>query len=333
MQIPRATAQKENVIVGSENEEFVDAPSEPEDVDSEDVESEDIDAEDLHVYTHQDEEFDPAKPPMPHRSSTKSFVTASSRPDTADGADEVESEDDDAETPRAEAPTQAQVNGLQIPASEEGPMRSKSLGEPPVSTVTSHAAAASTTGGTPSVDADSTSSLLRKADLNKTAAPADTEAPISPPSTGILARAKRRSTINMFKTDTSSGADRPVKDLTRKGSNLRNLVKFDIPEDSKRQAVHFKAKKAQMTIQRAGTRLRRKSIKDGLVVKMERMLVRVDTADEVPEDFDENVNQRVVSRVKDKWREYMIVCRHSHTDDADFLLQLYQTRVSNAVLI
>lgn len=133
--------------------------------------------------------------------------------------------------------------------------------------------------------------------------------------------------MGLFKTDTSNDTDRPTQDLTRKGSNLRNLVKFDIPEDSKRQAVHFKAKKAQMTIQRAGTKLRRKNIKDGLVVKMERMLVRVDAADEVPEDFDENVNQRVVSRVKDKWREYMIVCRHSHTEDADFLLQLYQTRV------
>jgi hypothetical protein len=61
---------------------------------------------------------------------------------------------------------------------------------------------------------------------------------------------------------------------------------------------------------------------------MERMLVRVDAADEVPDDFDENVNQRVVSRVKETWREYMIVCRHSHVNDADFVLQLYQTRVS-----
>jgi hypothetical protein len=32
--------------------------------------------------------------------------------------------------------------------------------------------------------------------------------------------------------------------------------------------------------------------------------------------------------VKDKWREYMIVCRHNHTDNADFVLQFYKTRVS-----
>ena len=318
LQVPRGTAQKDDVVVGSEAEEFVDALSEPEDVDD----------EDLHVYTHQEEEFDPAKPQLPHRSSTKSFITASSMPNTADGDNEVESEEEDAETPRAEEPPQPQISGLQVPVNEGDPASSKSVGKQPLSAVTSRAgAAASTTGGAPSVDADSTSSLLRKADLNKAPAPADAEVPASSPPKGILARAKRRSTMGLFKTDTSNDTDRPTQDLTRKGSNLRNLVKFDIPEDSKRQAVHFKAKKAQMTIQRAGTKLRRKNIKDGLVVKMERMLVRVDAADEVPEDFDENVNQRVVSRVKDKWREYMIVCRHSHTDGADFLLQLYKTRV------
>jgi hypothetical protein len=308
--------------VGSEAEEFVDALSEPEDVDD----------EDLHVYTHQEDEFDPSKPQLPHRSSTKSFITASSMPNTAGEQDgEVESEEEDAETPRAEEPAQPQMSGLQVSAgSEDEPERSRSVGKQPLSAVTSHTgAAASTMGGAPSVDADSTSSLLRKTELNKAPALPDAEAASSPPPNGILARAKRRSTMGLFKTDTPNDAERPVQDLTRKGTNLRNLVKFDIPEDSKRQAVHFKAKKAQMTIQRAGTKLRRKNIKDGQVVKMERMLVRVDAADEVPEDFDENVNQRVVSRVKDKWREYMIVCRHSHTDEADFLLQLYQTRVSH----
>lgn len=318
--IPRATAQKEDVIVGSEGDEFVDAASEPEDVHE----------EDLRVYTHQEEDPDPSKPPLPHRSSTRSYVTASSIPNTPGEDNDFESDEEGAVTPRAEEPLQNPLNGLQASTDGSSTEHSKSLGKQPTTTVTSDVAATSTAGGSPSVDADSTSSLLRKADLNKAPALADAEAPPPSPATGIIARARRRSTMNLFKSDTLTGTDRPAQDLTRKGSNLRNLVKFEIPEDSKRQAVHFKAKRAQMTIQRAGTKLRRKSIKDGLVVKMERMLVRVDAADEVPEDFDENVNQRVVSRVKDKWREYMIVCRHSHTDEADFLLQLYKTRVSPA---
>ncbi|KAL5397412.1 hypothetical protein PMIN06_003648 [Paraphaeosphaeria minitans] len=127
---------------------------------------------------------------------------------------------------------------------------------------------------------------------------------------------------------TGSPIERAGETLSRKKSNLRNLVKFDIPEDSKRASIHLRAKQAQMTVQRASTKLKRRKIKDGLVVKMERMLVRVDSAGkEVPDDFDENTSQKIDSTVKDKWREYMVVCRHSESGDADFVLQMYKTRV------
>jgi hypothetical protein len=73
-------------------------------------------------------------------------------------------------------------------------------------------------------------------------------------------------------------------------------------------------------------------LKDGLVVKMERMLVRVDKAgSDVPDDFDENGDQKIDSRVKDKWREYMVVCRQSISEEADFVLQFYKTRVCGYV--
>jgi hypothetical protein len=250
------------------------------------------------------------------RSSSKTFVTASSMPFAADEDDAEETQDD-----RQEGPSQAQASGLQVPSGQEE-AGSKSLGKRPLSNAESHDEFASITAAT-SVDANSTSSLLRKADVNKAPASADVDS--KQPARGILARVKRRSEM---RSSTSNELDPETGELTRRKSNLRNLVKFDIPEDSRRATIHLKAKKAQMTVQRAGSKVRRKSIKDGLVVKMERMLVRVDAAGEVPEDFDENVNQRVVSRVKDKWREYMIVCRHSHVNDADFVLQLYQTRVS-----
>ncbi|KAF2122224.1 meiotically up-regulated gene 56 protein [Lophiotrema nucula] len=146
------------------------------------------------------------------------------------------------------------------------------------------------------------------------------------PSKGIMARVRRRSQRETA-GDGTSGEQLGVG-AARTKSNLRHLVKFDIPEDSRRASMHLKAKAAQMTIQRASTKLRRQKLKDGLVVKMERMLVRVDSAGkEVPEDFDENGNQKIDSRVKDKWREYMVVCRQSITDDADFVLQMYKTRV------
>jgi hypothetical protein len=313
LQVPRGSEQKEDVIVGSEDSEFVDAPSEPEDEDE----------DDLRVYTHQEGDIDQENAQKTRRSSTKSFVTASSVPLTAD-QDELEHE-----TPTRQEQGQAQASGLQV-SSDQGVVGQKALGKRPVSTVESDNPPASTVGGA-SVEAESTSSLLRNADMNKAPAPADVDS--KPPAKGILARVKRRSELGMSRSESPTDGESPDGNLTRKKSNLRNLVKFDIPEDSKRAKVHLKAKQAQMSISRAPTKLRRQRLRDGLVVKMERMLVRVDAAGEVPDDFDENVNQRVNSRVKDKWREYMVVCRHNHTDKADFVMQFYQTRVSNSWLL
>jgi hypothetical protein len=290
------------VVIGSEGEEFVDAPSEPED------------DEDLRVYTHEEGSIEGNGTQKTRQSSTRSLVTASTLQQTADA--------DDAGTPR-EVSGPVQANGLHIPPRQEG-VQGESLGKRPMSTVDSHNTPASTAGEA-SVDAGSTSSLLRKTDSDKAPASADIDSKSA--AKGILARVTRRSEMRSSKSDLPDAGDDAGGDLTRKTSNLRNLVRFDIPDDSKRAKVHLKAKHAQMTIQRVPTKLRRQRLTDGLVVKMERMLVRVDAAGEVPDDFDENVNQRVSSRVKDKWREYMIVCRHSQMDNADFVLQLYKTRV------
>lgn len=289
------------MIADTEEDEFVDAPSEPED---------------------DNVEYAPNRQLQRRRSSDKTFVTASSVP-TAD-EDHVDRLRDEGPEQQDQNQHQTRASGLQVPSGQSH-AGSKSLGKRPLSNVESIGDPASTTGPA-SVDANSTSSLLRKADMNKAPALADVDS--RPPAKGILARVKRRSEMRSSSSGQVKDADPTTAELTRKKSNLRNLVKFDVPEDSRRATVQLKAKKAQMTIQRAGTKVRRQKIKDGLVIKMERMLVRVDAAAEVPEDFDENVNQRVVSRVKDKWREYMVVCRHSHLNNADFVLQFYQTRVS-----
>ncbi|KAF2127693.1 hypothetical protein P153DRAFT_432772 [Dothidotthia symphoricarpi CBS 119687] len=309
--IPRGSEQKDDVMSGNEEDEFVDAPSEPEDDEEEAA-------------------FNPRARQTPRRSSTKSFVTASSVPNpTIDDEDDVEEAEDHGveetqdDITREEEVEEAQASGLHVPTSEEGDGH-KSSDNRLLSPAQSHAPPS--TLGPASIDAGSTSSLIRKADVKKEPLVANVD-PKSP-SRGIMARVRRMSEMNSSEGGPSNTTDLPGENITRKKSNLRNLVKFDIPEDSKRAKVHLQAKRAQMTVQRTPSKLRRRKIKDGIVVKMERMLVRVDAATgAVPEDFDENVNQRVVSRVKDKWREYMIVCRHSHTGEADFVLQLYKTRV------
>ena len=79
--------------------------------------------------------------------------------------------------------------------------------------------------------------------------------------------------------------------------------------------------------QRLAARGNLKSIKiqPGQLIKMDKMLVRIDTTKQnVPDEYDEKVSQGVETKAIDKWREFMVVCR-KHTDGA--VLQLYQTRV------
>ncbi|KAF2730974.1 meiotically up-regulated gene 56 protein [Polyplosphaeria fusca] len=290
MTVPRASSQRGDVLSPEEEAEFVDAPSEPDENASEEF---DADAASTRV----------------RRASTKSFVTAStSREDSPSGIKQIE-----------DGQEQEQASSPQLPPSQEPGQ--KTLGKQPASAAeSSNGTPSRTTVEAPSVDAVSTSSLLPEADRKDT----QPESGGKLPSKNIVQRVKRRS----HRTTTEDGDDQSGLAIARTKSHLRNLVKFDIPEDSKRAEIHLKAKAAQMTIQRASTRLRRSKLKDGLVVKMERMLVRVDSAGkEVPEDFDENGNQKIDSRVKEKWREYMVVCRQSISEDADFVLQMYKTRV------
>ena len=74
---------------------------------------------------------------------------------------------------------------------------------------------------------------------------------------------------------------------------------------------------------------RRNTMKEGTIVKMEKMLVRVDvTEQQVPDEFDENESLKIDTRTIEKWREFMVVARKSKKQDADdFRLQIYKTRV------
>ncbi|THY58343.1 hypothetical protein D6C99_02237 [Aureobasidium pullulans] len=109
------------------------------------------------------------------------------------------------------------------------------------------------------------------------------------------------------------------------------LVRFNIPENPVlKQEMQVRAKMAQGTRKRLSRRFTRGKLKDGEIVKVEKMLVRLDitTGSEQPnDDYDEKDSQRVETRITEKWREFMVVCRESHEDDAVLCLQMYKTRV------
>lgn len=106
------------------------------------------------------------------------------------------------------------------------------------------------------------------------------------------------------------------------------LVRFNLPEDdtSKHQLLNMRL--AQNRRRDTFKRLRKGKEPQGEIIKMEKMLVRIEyTVQEVPPDYDENGSQKTDSRVLDKWREFMVVCREATIDDTDFVLQMYKSRV------
>ncbi|KAF7196856.1 hypothetical protein HII31_01774 [Pseudocercospora fuligena] len=67
--------------------------------------------------------------------------------------------------------------------------------------------------------------------------------------------------------------------------------------------------------------------KDGEMMKVDKMLIRADITQQSPRDYDEKLSQGLETKAIDKWREFMVVCRKHAEDDAEAVLQFYQTRV------
>ena len=110
------------------------------------------------------------------------------------------------------------------------------------------------------------------------------------------------------------------------------LVRFNLDpdiEDTEDRVLNRTASKIGETGRhRIWKRLRRGTAHPGEIVKMEKMLVRVDsTMHELPADFDENDSLEIEVRAVEKWREFVVVCRESTTEGSQFSLQLYKTRV------
>ena len=124
----------------------------------------------------------------------------------------------------------------------------------------------------------------------------------------------------------------PVADDEPYTTNLGRVhtgVRFKVTEGVANQQERI-ARRVDSAQQRARqkARFRRDTLQEGAIAKMEKMLVRVDmTLQQLPNDFDENDSLKTETRVLEKWREFMVVARRSHKDDADFRLQMYKSRV------
>lgn len=126
------------------------------------------------------------------------------------------------------------------------------------------------------------------------------------------------------------------KPMTAFDSTMRvnsNRIRFDTPALKARKAeLQVKARLAQAHAgtQRITRPFARKKFNSGQIVKMTKMLVRLDFSISTghPEgEYDEKLSRTVDTRVVEKWREYMVVCRQINDDDAALTIQFYKTRV------
>jgi hypothetical protein len=109
------------------------------------------------------------------------------------------------------------------------------------------------------------------------------------------------------------------------------LVRFNIPNNSA-PSQNPSHSISQANRRRSWRQFCKGKSHPGEIVKIEKMLVRVDsTPQQLPSDYNENDSLKTESRTVEKWREFIVVCRESVDDDADFSIQMYKTRVIPAV--
>ncbi|KAI9893600.1 MAG: hypothetical protein M1814_006396 [Vezdaea aestivalis] len=107
------------------------------------------------------------------------------------------------------------------------------------------------------------------------------------------------------------------------------LVRFNVPDIDAELDPDSRFREARVS-KRRSLRHRRKGQNNGEIIKMEKMLVRIETTmHEVPKDYAENQSIKIETQVVEKWREFMVVCRESPevSKDSELCLQLYKTRV------
>ena len=110
------------------------------------------------------------------------------------------------------------------------------------------------------------------------------------------------------------------------------MVRFNIPTDSADDRTLTKSESTPSNRRRSWRQLRRGRNHPGEIVKMEKMLVRVEsTLQKLPVDYNENDSLKTESRIVDKWKEFVVVCRESTENNCDFSIQMYKSRVIPAV--
>lgn len=120
---------------------------------------------------------------------------------------------------------------------------------------------------------------------------------------------------------------------TNKDRVCGGLVRFNTAVDLRERDKLMQLKLANLSRGRhAGRYYPRARKREGEIIKMENMLVRVETTmKQVPNEYDENESMKIETRTAEKWREYVVVCRETGEEESPFALRLYKSRVIPAI--
>ena len=170
----------------------------------------------------------------------------------------------------------------------------------------------------------STASLLQNSEVPATDSPLQESHPGSSPLSATVT-GNYHNSQEAIVPQNQGGAGQQVSKTATGG-----LIRFNIPEETHNELdAKIKLKQAD---RRKLWRHRHGQGHPGEIVKVEKMLVKMDsTVQELEADYDENDSQKIETRAIEKWREYVVVCRESTNDGADYSLQLYKTRVIPSV--
>lgn len=139
----------------------------------------------------------------------------------------------------------------------------------------------------------------------------------------------------MKKPSVSSSAkdgDEPVPPTPGRWMKERSatggLVRFKTHDNAVNVDQEMQRRLAHMSRKRSVSLRSRRKVREGEIVKMEKMLVRVEfSPGELSKDYDENESMKVATRVLEKWREHIIVCRETGSKESPLALKIYKTRV------
>lgn len=107
------------------------------------------------------------------------------------------------------------------------------------------------------------------------------------------------------------------------------VAKYNIDDNLLDKRQRMRARIARTHDGISAHRPHRRRLQEGEIVKAEKMLVRVEDTrkKDLRRDYNEHDSLKMETRLVDKWREFLVVCRKIADENAPFTLQMYKTRV------